>query len=151
MGKEETNSAAFEKLYSCAFDRLKRTKEILMESQDVETTKKRAIDCLDDHMAALKEIREKRFAASAPTFFSLAAPSSAATSAVSTPISNRGTTRELRRQMQQKNWEYIDEYRTEHGSNMDWERCFAQGKEKGLFQQYAKAKSVKAAYFRYKR
>ncbi|RCH80037.1 hypothetical protein CU098_000705, partial [Rhizopus stolonifer] len=61
--KEETNSAAFEKLYFCAFNGLNRTKEILLENQDMETTTKRAIDCLDDHMTALNEIHRKRFAA----------------------------------------------------------------------------------------
>ncbi|KAG1319151.1 hypothetical protein G6F62_011986 [Rhizopus arrhizus] len=61
--KEETNSAAFEELYFCAFDGLNRTKEILLENQNIETTTKRAIDCLDDHMTALNEIHRKRFAA----------------------------------------------------------------------------------------
>lgn len=206
--KEETNSAAFEKLYFCAFNGLNRTKEILLENQDMETTTKRAIDCLDDHMTALNEIHRKRFAAissdptgtitpdhdtalttissetnvvstsspvnvstmpkendttltqsaSTPTSSSshdtLAASSSAAimpnASTVSVPISIRGTTRDLKRRMQQKNWEFIDAYRTEHGSNMDWDQCFVQGKERGLFQQYTSAKSAKAAYFRYK-
>ncbi|KAG1010917.1 hypothetical protein G6F26_013548 [Rhizopus arrhizus] len=207
--KEETNSAAFEELYFCAFDGLNRTKEILLENQNIETTTKRAIDCLDDHMTALNEIHRKRFAAtssdptgtitpdhatalttissetnvvstsspvnvstmpikendttltqstSAPTSSSshdiLTASSSAAimpnASTVSTPISTRGTTRDLKRRMQQENWEFVDAYRTEHGSNMDWEQCFVQGKEKGLFQQYTTAKSAKAAYFRYK-
>ncbi|KAG0961251.1 hypothetical protein G6F31_009843 [Rhizopus arrhizus] len=94
--------------------------------------------------------------ASAPTSSSshviLTASSSAAimpnTSTVSIPISTRGTTRDLKRRMQQENREFVDAYRTEHGSNMDWEQCFVQGKEKGLFQQYTTAKSVKAAYFR---
>ncbi|KAL0091278.1 hypothetical protein F4703DRAFT_1971281 [Phycomyces blakesleeanus] len=53
-------------------------------------------------------------------------------STVSVPISTSGTTRDLKRRMQQKNWKFIDAYRTEHGSNMDWEQCFVQGKGKGL-------------------
>ncbi|KAG1147818.1 hypothetical protein G6F37_011720 [Rhizopus arrhizus] len=96
--------------------------------------------------------------ASVPTSSSshgtLAASSSVAimpnASTVSIPISTRGTTRDLKRRMQQENREFVDAYRTKHGSYMDWEQCFVQGKEKGLFQQYTTAKSAKAAYFRYK-
>ncbi|KAI9014532.1 hypothetical protein CLU79DRAFT_707957, partial [Phycomyces nitens] len=144
--KEETDSAAFEKLYFWAFNGLDRTKEILLGNQDIETTKEREIDCQDDHITALNEIHMKRFAATPP--FNVSTMPNAST--VSILISTRGTTRELKRQMQQKNWEFIDAYRAEHGSNMDWEQCFVQGKEKGLFQQYTRAKSTKAAYFRSK-
>ncbi|KAL0096864.1 hypothetical protein J3Q64DRAFT_1827953 [Phycomyces blakesleeanus] len=156
--KEETNSAAFEKLYFCAFNGFNRTKEILLENQ------------------ALNEIHRKRFAAtssdptgtitpdqdtalttissetnvvstSSPvnvstmpkendTTLTQSASSSAAimpnASTVSVPISTSGTTRDLKRRMQQKNWKFINAYRTEHGSNMDWEQCFVQGKGKGL-------------------
>ena len=60
--KEETDSATFEQLYSCAFDGLNQAKEILLEEKYTETTK-RAIDCLEDHITALDNIRRKRFAA----------------------------------------------------------------------------------------
>ncbi|KAI9245491.1 hypothetical protein EDC94DRAFT_413325 [Helicostylum pulchrum] len=130
---------AFEELYCHAINGLNQTKEILLETPNTEATNKRAIDCLDSYIKALGNIHKKRFeetptdnceTLSVESASTLDTPSlNVSTSAtISIPSSSRG----LKRKDQEKNWEFIDEYRTQHGSNMDWEECFSEGKKKGL-------------------
>ncbi|ORX52719.1 hypothetical protein DM01DRAFT_1336500 [Hesseltinella vesiculosa] len=223
----EAEVISFDELYFHAHDGLSRTKNILLGNHGADSTK-RAIECLDDHIAVLDEIHRKRFAATSPdptdaniTDLATAAatPSIDATvtvpacaivstssnnnivtsspvTATTMPIEENGTNltiptstpspikpteendanlnfvpaspsshdayaasssavssanilptaRAQNRRLQQDNWTFVDAYRTEHGSNMDWEQCFVQGKEKGLFKKYTTAKSVKAVY-----
>ncbi|GAA5808435.1 hypothetical protein MFLAVUS_001826 [Mucor flavus] len=154
---EKTSTTAFEELYCHAINGLNQTKEILLETPNTEDTNKRAIDCLESYTEALGNIHKKRFeetpadncetlsVESASTFDT---PSfNVSTSAtISIPSSSRG----LKREDRETNWEFISEYRTQHGSNMDWEKCFSEGKKKGLLQQYSTPKSLKAAFYRYK-
>lgn len=48
------------------------------------------------------------------------------------------------------NWIYIEDYRNNHSENdMDWEKCYLEGKQKGLFKKYNSWKSVKSGYYRF--
>ncbi|KAI7904805.1 uncharacterized protein BX663DRAFT_503596 [Cokeromyces recurvatus] len=45
-------------------------------------------------------------------------------------------------------WQFVDDYRKQHGVKMDWVACYEAGKNVGRFSKYSSMKSVQAAYYR---
>ncbi|KAG2234382.1 hypothetical protein INT48_003609 [Thamnidium elegans] len=45
-------------------------------------------------------------------------------------------------------WQFMDDYKKEHGTKMNWTTCYEAGKNIGLFSKYTSLKSVQAAYYR---
>jgi hypothetical protein len=44
-------------------------------------------------------------------------------------------------------WQFVDNYRKQHGTKMEWVACYEAGKNIGLFGKYTSLKSVQAAYY----
>lgn len=170
---DETDLASYEEIYHYAINGFNLAKDILTKNPVSESTTKRAIDCIDDHVKALSDIRKRRFvdeSSLVPAAASIVATDSVDTSGLVVPagsavsnsslassttlasdsIAARVRARDSRRKDQMKNWEFVDEYRAQQGSCMDWDSCYLEGKKRGLFQQYSSVKSVSFKLLLYK-
>ncbi|KAG0182697.1 hypothetical protein DFQ29_002827 [Apophysomyces sp. BC1021] len=126
---DEAKRGTLKDVCTHAYNQLNMARQTLIEDVPEEASRKRTIECLDDGMIFIEELRTKYRISSSPTEITTA------------------TTSEQGNQ----NWQFIDAYRNENGTDMDWNQCFEAGKQKGLFKKYAKYQSVKSAYFRAKK
>ncbi|KAI8884832.1 hypothetical protein K501DRAFT_181352 [Backusella circina FSU 941] len=88
---------------------------------------KRTWDCLHDGLELMEELRTKYAIVS----------SSASDSTVKEPLPSN-----------HNDWQFVDNYRKQYGTKMDWIACYEAGKNVGLFGKYTSMKSVQAAYYR---
>ncbi|KAI8054867.1 hypothetical protein BDF21DRAFT_456396 [Thamnidium elegans] len=141
VNMEKEDDETIKKLYTIAKQIVSQEIEILLETSTTEATNKRAIDCLDGYIKALGNIHKKRFEETPTDNCETLSVESASTLDTPSPNVCTSATISIRglKCKDQENffWEFIDEYRTQHGSNMDWEKCFSEGKKKGLLQQYS--------------
>lgn len=101
-------------------------KKLLIEDTPDDAARKRTIDCLDSGINFINDFKKKH----------KISPSSSATNEP---------------KKVNPDWQFVDSHRGKKGKDMDWNKCFELGKEKGLFKKYTKMDSAKAAYLRAKK
>lgn len=104
-------------------DQCTRAKSYLLEDVLDESSRKRTLDCLDKVLVRINNPRKK------PT---------------GSVLSNNFNDFVI------KDWQFVDKYYEDHGS-LNWEAIFQLGKAKGLFGNYSKWTSAKAAYYRFQK
>ena len=104
-------------------DQCTRAKSYLLEDALDESSRKRALDCLDRVLDRINEPRKK------PT---------------GSVLSNDDNDVAI------KDWQFVDKYYEDHGS-LNCEIVFKLGKAKELFDSYSKWTSAKSAYYQFQK
>jgi hypothetical protein len=104
---------------------------LLVEDVPESPAQKRARDCLHDGLELMEELRTEYITVS----------SSASTSAIKGHL-------EPPLPSSLNDWQFVDDYRKQHGTKMDWVAYYKAGKDIGLFGKYTSLKSAQAAYYR---
>lgn len=117
---EEARQNAIDTICSKSTSQLNRAMSFLLEDVPEPNSQKRTRDCLQDGLNLIEELHTKYRASSSPS--------------VRIPANN--------------DWQFIDNYKKEHGTKMNWTTCYEAGKNIGLFSKYTSLKSVQAAYYR---
>lgn len=126
--EEESANEKIEDICKQTYNVVNMAKQILIEDVKEEALRKRTVDFLDNGLTAIEELCSKH----------------------STNALSRGKrARSADNQTEDPDWRFVESFRLEQGSKMDWKVCFELGQEKNLFKKYSTSKSLKAAFYRY--
>lgn len=114
VSRDEARQNAIDTICSKSTSQLNRAMSLLLEDVPEPNARKRTRDCLQDGLDLIEELHTKYRASSSPS--------------VRTPANN--------------DWQFIDDYKKEHGTKMNWATCYETGKNIGLFSNYTSLKSV---------
>lgn len=128
---EDARQDAINIICSKAASQFNQAMSVLVEDVPESQAQKRTRDCLHDGLELMEELRTKYITVS----------SSASTSAIKGHL-------EPPLPSSLNDWQFVDNYRKQHGTKMDWVSCYEAGKNIGLFGKYTSLKSVQAAYYR---
>lgn len=126
-GKEDARQDTVNLICNKASSQFKQAMPRLEEDVPESRAQKRKWDCLYDGLEPMEELRTKYAVIS----------SSASDSTGKEPLPSN-----------HNDWQFVDNYRKQHGTKMDWIACYVAGKNVGLFGKYTPMKSVQAAYYR---
>ncbi|ORX42602.1 hypothetical protein DM01DRAFT_1330070 [Hesseltinella vesiculosa] len=136
--KEDARHDAISNICSKATSQFNLAMSLLAEDVPDARAQKRTRDCLNDGLELMDKLHTKY--ANVP---------SSSTTNDSTRFQN--TTNEQPEPplpSGNNDWQFVDNYRSQHGTKMDWVGCYQAGKAVGFFSKYTSMKSVQAAYYR---